>query len=90
MARKREWRSGRRSVATRPVQMTRHLVVCEGTETEPRYFEGLKGALGPGSRRKISIMVRGSGKHTLGFARASGGSLPVCDGALRSCLARVR
>ena len=26
--------------------MTRHLVVCEGTRTEPRYFNGLKAALG--------------------------------------------
>lgn len=62
---KRGWRSDGRSVASRPVQMTRHLIVCEGTETEPRYFEGMKAALGSTNRRKIAVVVRGSGKHTL-------------------------
>lgn len=62
---KKGWRSGRRSVATRPVQMTRHLIVCEGKETEPRYFEGMKEALGAANGRKVSVVVRGSGKHTL-------------------------
>lgn len=65
VAKKREWRSGRRSVATKLVQMTRHLVVCEGTETEPRYFGGMKDALGPANGRKIAVVVRGSGRHTL-------------------------
>lgn len=32
------WRSGKREVRPRMVQMTRHLVVTEGKETEPRYF----------------------------------------------------
>lgn len=64
-AKKREWRSGRRTVATRPVQMTRHLIVCEGTETEPRYFEGVKSALSSGNERKVAVVVRGSGKHTI-------------------------
>lgn len=30
------WRSGKREVRPRMVQMTRHLVVTEGKETEPR------------------------------------------------------
>lgn len=38
------WRSGRREGRSRMVQMTRHLVVSEGKETEPRYFEGARGA----------------------------------------------
>ena len=29
-SKKRGWRSGRRDVATRPVQMTRHLIVRDG------------------------------------------------------------
>lgn len=62
---KKGWRSGRRSVAIRPVQMTRHLIVCEGKETEPRYFEGMKEALGAANGRKVAVVVRGSGKHTL-------------------------
>ncbi|MFR3274082.1 MAG: RloB domain-containing protein [Slackia sp.] len=40
------WRSGRREGRSRMVQMTRHLVVSEGKETEPRYFEALRAALG--------------------------------------------
>ena len=67
MAKKHEWRSGRRSVATRSVRMTRHLIVCEGKETEPRYFEGLKAALRTADGRKVAVVVRGSGKHTLGL-----------------------
>ena len=35
------WRGGRREGRLRMVQMTRHLVVSEGKETEPRYFEGV-------------------------------------------------
>lgn len=66
-AKKREWRSGKRSVATRSVQLSRHLIVCEGKETEPRYFEGMKSALGSVNGRKIAVAVRGSGKHTLGL-----------------------
>lgn len=49
----------------RQVQMTRHLVVCEGTMTEPLYFDGIKAALGEMNGRKVSIMVKGSGLHTL-------------------------
>lgn len=67
MAKRREWRSGRRSVATRSIKMTRHLIVCEGKETEPRYFEGLKAALRTADGRKVAVVVRGSGKHTLGL-----------------------
>ena len=59
------WRSGRRGMGTRPVQMTRHLVVSEGTETEPRYFEGLRDALGAANGRKLAVVVKGSGLHTL-------------------------
>ena len=40
------------------VQMTRHLVVSEGKETEPRYFEGVRAALGAANGRKIAIFLR--------------------------------
>ena len=43
------WRSGKREGRSRMVQMTRHLVVSEGKETEPRYFEGVRG-VGRGER----------------------------------------
>ena len=59
------WRSGRREGRSRMVQMTRHLVVGEGKETEPRYFEGVRTALGTANGRKVAIVVKGTGKHTL-------------------------
>ncbi len=59
------WRSGRRECRSRMVQMTRHLVVSEGKETEPRYFEGVRAALGDANGRKVSVVVKGTGKHTL-------------------------
>lgn len=59
------WRSGRREGRSRMVQMTRHLVVSEGKETEPRYFESVRTALGSANGRKIAIVVKGTGKHTL-------------------------
>ena len=59
------WRRGRREGRSRMVQMTRHLVVSEGRETEPRYFEGMRMALGAANGRKVAIVVKGTGKHTL-------------------------
>lgn len=58
------WRSGKREGRSRMVQMTRHLVVSEGKETEPRYFEGVRAALGAANERKVAIIVKGTGKHT--------------------------
>lgn len=63
--RDRGWRSGKREGRARKVQMTRHLIVTEGRQTEPRYFEGMKAALGAESGRKLSVVVKGSGKHTI-------------------------
>lgn len=59
------WRSGKREGRSRMVQMTRHLVASEGKETEPRYFEGVRAALGAANERKVAIVVKGIGKHTL-------------------------
>ena len=59
------WRSGKREVRPRMVQMTRHLVVTEGKETEPRYFEGVRAALCAANERKVAVIVKGTGKHTL-------------------------
>lgn len=64
--RNKPWRSNeRRSAKVMRVRMTRHLVVCEGTRTEPNYFKGLKDALGETNGRKIEIKVVGSGLHTM-------------------------
>lgn len=64
--RKKKWRSGeRRGRCVVPVQMTRHLIVCEGRKTEPAYFEALKRALGEVNGRKVDIEAVGTGLHTL-------------------------
>lgn len=54
------WRRGRRTTATQPVQMTRHLIICEGKQTEPLYFEGMKKALGAANGGKLAVVVRGT------------------------------
>ena len=59
------WRRGKRVTATRPVQMTHHLIVCEGKQTEPLYFEGMEKALGAANGCKLAVVVRGTGRHTL-------------------------
>ena len=56
----KSWRSGKREGRSRMVQMTRHLVVSEGKETEPRYFEGLRSALSAANNRKIAVVVKGT------------------------------
>lgn len=64
--RKKQWRSGeRRGRRVVPVQMTRHLIVCEGRKTEPAYFDALKRALGEANGRKVDIKAVGTGLHTL-------------------------
>ena len=85
----RDWRSGKREGRSRMVQMTRHLVVTEGKETEPRYFEGVRAALGAANERKVAVVVKGTGKHTLdllGFRRRT---LPLCARDVRPRVARV-
>lgn len=65
MGARKGWRSDRREGRARSVQMTRHLIVSEGTETEPRYFNAMKSRLSAGDGRKLAVVVKGSGKHTL-------------------------
>ena len=67
----RDWRSGKREGRSRMVQMTRHLVVTEGKETEPRYFEGVRAALGAANERKVAVVVKGTGQHTLDLTSLS-------------------
>ena len=54
----RDWRSGKREGRSRMVQMTRHLVGTEGKETEPRYFEGVRAALGAANERKVLMFTK--------------------------------
>jgi len=42
-----------------------YLIVCEGTKTEPNYFNGLKQNLPPGVIDLIDLDVDGTGHNTL-------------------------
>lgn len=42
-----------------------YLIVCEGTKTEPNYFEGLKQNLPPGVIDLVDLGVEGTGHNTL-------------------------
>lgn len=86
------WRSGKREGRSRMVQMTRHLVVSEGKETEPRYFEGVRAALGAANERKVAIVVKGTGKHTLDlldFAVEPAAMRPRHSTMCGSCMTRM-
>ncbi|MCI8396234.1 MAG: RloB domain-containing protein [Clostridia bacterium] len=45
-------------------QLEYHLIICEGSETEPKYFETLKKKIIGDNRKKIDIEVIGKGKGT--------------------------
>ena len=42
-----------------------YLIVCEGTKTEPKYFEGLRDNLPPGTVNLVEIDIKGTGHNTL-------------------------
>ncbi len=42
-----------------------YLIVCEGTKTEPNYFESLKKNLAPGVIDTIDLEIEGTGHNTL-------------------------
>ena len=61
---KKEWMSDRRDrhIIIAPEY---HLIVTEGTKTEPNYFEGLKKDINSQYKGRISISIDGAGEHTL-------------------------
>ena len=53
-----------RREATRSIRKF-FLIVCEGTKTEPNYFEGMKNSLPPNMVRVADFMATGTGQNTL-------------------------
>lgn len=43
-----------------------YLIVCEGTKTEPYYFEGLRKKLPPHVLELVELAIEGTGRNTLG------------------------
>ena len=62
----KEWMKKRRDKAIR-VHPEYHLIVTEGTKTEPQYFNALKAAINSVYREKIQLDIHGEGDNTLGL-----------------------
>lgn len=58
------WMKKRRDKAIR-IQPEYHLIVTEGTETEPQYFQAVKDIINRKYRDKIQLDVFGEGDNTL-------------------------
>lgn len=69
MKRDRGGRKRERRIAVREVAPYRYLIVCEGEETEPNYFEGIKKKIDAKYRRKIDVEIDGTGRNTESLVR---------------------
>lgn len=49
------------------IQPEFHLIITEGTKTEPNYFEGIKNNINQNYRDKIQLEIYGEGDNTLGL-----------------------
>ena len=49
------------------IQPEFHLIITEGTKTEPNYFEGVKNNINQNYRDKIQLEIYGEGDNTLGL-----------------------
>lgn len=66
----KEWMKKRRDKAIR-IQPEYHLIVTEGTKTEPQYFQAVKDSINRQYRDKIQLDIFGEGDNTLSlFERA--------------------
>lgn len=60
----KNWISKRKDRAIKS-KLEYHLIVCEGTKTEPNYFNATKNKISKDNREKISIKVIGKGRGTI-------------------------
>ena len=60
----KRWRKPRRDRGSR-ISPEYHLIITEGTKTEPMYFEGLKKAVNQKYTGRIEIVGLGEGANTL-------------------------
>ena len=66
----KEWLSGRRD-ARRAISPEYHLIVTEGTKTEPQYFGEIKMHINTRFRERIQLEVYGEGKNTVSLFEAA-------------------
>ena len=65
---KQEWAYKRRTVPNVPINPERHLIVTEGTKTEPLYFEAIRKRVNDRYHGQwVTIEIFGTGDHTLGL-----------------------
>jgi len=60
----KQWMKVRRRRTIR-IQPEYHLIVCEGTKTEPGYFESIKNIINGKYRDKINLRIEGEGRSNL-------------------------
>lgn len=58
------WMKSRRDKPKR-IQPEYHLIVTEGTKTEPAYFEGIKDAINQHHPEKVHLQIEGTGRNTI-------------------------
>lgn len=65
---KQEWAYKRRTVPTVPINPERHLIVTEGSKTEPLYFEAIRKKVNDRYHGQwVTIEIFGTGDHTVGL-----------------------
>ncbi|MBQ9604582.1 MAG: RloB domain-containing protein [Firmicutes bacterium] len=62
----KQWMTSRQSKNIR-LQPEYHLIITEGTKTEPQYFETVKETINKHFRDKIQLEIHGEGDNTLGL-----------------------
>ena len=62
----KHWMSSRKSKNI-SLQPEYHLIITEGTKTEPQYFEAVKETINKQFRDKIQLEIHGEGDNTLGL-----------------------
>lgn len=62
----KQWMRTRQSKSVL-IQPEYHLIITEGTKTEPKYFEGIQNTINRNFRDKIQLKIYGEGDNTLGL-----------------------
>ena len=62
----KKWMNKRQSKALL-IQPEYHLIVTEGTKTEPNYFKGIEDIINKKYKEKIQLEIHGEGDNTLGL-----------------------
>ena len=62
----KKWLKGREAGAKRiKINPEYHLIVSEGTDTEPKYFEAIKNEINKHYRERIRLEIEGAGDNTI-------------------------